>query len=103
MKMNLWYYWNTSSFAVKGGEVEVSAYQRDLTTWQDRILLQQIVIDIPDCPAPTREDQISGLLDNLAGLRSEIQADAHMKIKAIDDKVAQLLCLTCDTSEGGEA
>lgn len=59
-----------------------------------RIFLKMVEVEIPDVPLLS-EDVIKKIM--VSGMRQEIediQSDAHMKCKNIEDRIQELLCLT---------
>ena len=100
MKTKIYYYWNTDSYSKKGGECEVTLAPRDLTKsyYVNDVLVQVLDVEIPECPTPTREQQVDGLMANLDEQEAQINAELFMKLKEINEKRQQLLCLTNEVS-----
>lgn len=90
MKVKLWVYWNT-----RDGCADVSSFDRDLSEWYNShlILIGTEVVKIADVREPDPVYVRGILVQNLQDKKVDIQAAAHMKIKAIDEKIQELLCL----------
>lgn len=92
MKIELFYYLNT---LCNEAVIDVSTYYYTDTPscMNYRIFLKSETVAIPDCEMPTDEEIRSGLIANLHDEKRRINAETHMKLKDIDDKIRQLLCI----------
>lgn len=90
MKVTLYVYWDSIL-----GEADATTYKRNLSeSYNSNLVLLRIEgIEIDDVEKPSDEFLRGKLVASLQGQKSTIQADAHMKIKAIDEKIQELLCL----------
>jgi hypothetical protein len=59
----------------------------------DSILLKVIEVEIPDVQAPSRELVMKHKVAKLQEEKKELQAETHIKLKAIEDKINQLQSL----------
>jgi len=90
MKITLWIYWNTMF-----GESSISVYERDLSQayHSEYIFLYTEEVEIQAIVKPDDDFLRGKMVDNLQAKKSAIQAESHMKIKAIDEQIQQLLCI----------
>jgi hypothetical protein len=93
MKITMYYFFDPNY-----GDPKVVAYSYDARgNYQgERVFIQELEVDIPDCDMPTQENITKELVKNLEAKKLEIQAEAHMRIKAIDEKIQSLLAITCE-------
>lgn len=98
MLVTIYYYWNTDIYSKKGGECEITLFPRDLSAsyYKNDVFIQSLEVEIPDCPAPSREKQVELLLGSLDRQEAAINAETFVKLKALSEKRQQLLCLTCE-------
>lgn len=94
MKIKLYFYHEQWNFEEKGQIVAWHLKMDDeLTGNRLRIFIKEHEVDAPDI-ALLPESQIKEIM--VSGLRQEakdLQAETHMKLKAIDEKISQLLCI----------
>ena len=74
--------------------------QDELSGAKLRILVGEADIDIPEGISLVTEQEIKAIM--ITGLRQEakdLQAEMHMKLQAIEDKIGQLLCIENKAAE----
>lgn len=92
MKVKLYYF--VSIYSSEGKlEVSLCDYRTVDCLMKNRIYLDEKEIEIPDCELPSKQEICAGIVTNLRKEKAEIQAETHLKVSAIDEKINQLLCL----------
>ena len=67
-------------------------YMSDADTGQ--ILICEVEAEVPDCEPPSKEFCTQRVVDGLKKDKEAILAETHMRVKAIDERIQKLLCLT---------
>lgn len=95
MKITLYYYWDTASYLDDDRRVDVTVYERDLTSvaWSALVFMKAEEVEIPDCQAPSEERRRNEIIGNLNDMKEKLQAETFMKIKQIDEKIQNLLSI----------
>lgn len=92
MKIELYYHWRQYDWQEEGC-IEVQAFDNTEYSSDDRILLKIVEVEVPDCPAPSRELIIKHKTAVLQEEKDKLQAETHIKIQQIEDKIRQLSAL----------
>jgi hypothetical protein len=91
MKLDLYYHWNQYDWEDEG---KIVVYMSDISEFSpDSILLKVIEVEIPDVQAPSRELVMKHKVAKLQEEKTALQAETHIKLKAIEDKINQLQAL----------
>lgn len=61
---------------------------------KEKMFIKKVELEIPDIDIPTQEEINSYLITGLRKEKEQVLSAAHMKVKAIDEQIQQLLCLT---------
>jgi hypothetical protein len=92
MKIKLYYYFNPSPIHDEEF-VEVSMHERSKQYWPNLVFLERKEVEVPDVDVPSMQELTEKIIDNLKEQKKEIMADTHLKIKVIDEKINELLCI----------
>ena len=65
----------------------------DINTSRVRVKLGECEVDIPDVELLGERELKQIMVDGYRKEKEQIQADTFVKLKAIDDKIQQLLCI----------
>jgi hypothetical protein len=91
MKLDLYYHWNQYDWEDEG---KIVVYMSDISEFSpDSILLKVIEVEIPDVQAPSRELVMKHKVAKLQEEKKALQADTHIKLQQIEDKINQLQSL----------
>jgi hypothetical protein len=90
MKVDLYYHWQQYDWEDEG---KIVVNMNDVTQYLPCILLKVIEVEIPDVQAPSRELVMKHKVAKLQEEKKELQAETHIKLKAIEDKINQLQSL----------
>ena|ERR1035437_8021994 len=93
MKLKLFYFYKTGYVAKDASPIEASTIDWRTCSMMDRVFIQELEIDVPDCVEPSREEITNGIISDLTRQKNEILAETHRKVKVLDDKIQELLCI----------
>ena len=93
MKIKLFYFYNTGYVMDEEKHMEVTSIDWRGAYQGDRVFIQELEVDVPDCDVPSKEELANGMIEVLKEQKKSILAETHRKVSAIDERIQQLLCL----------
>lgn len=91
MKITLYYYYNTSAWAID--PIDISTFERDKKYSPNNIYIKEEIVSIPDVEVPSRAFITKEMVTMLEEQNKEIQAEAQANIQANKNKIQSLLCI----------
>ena len=100
MKLKLYLYHQQWTFD-KEGEIAVFSFKMDDDTTGPRlrIFIGEYDVEIPDVEVPDEAEIKQIMVGGLRKQKETLQAETHVKLKEIDDKIQQLLCIEMKPEE----
>ena len=90
MKQKIYYHWQQYDWEETG---RIYPDTMDRSCSSNFILLKIIEVDLPDVTEPSRELVVKHKVAKLQEEKTKLQAETHIKIKKIDEKISQLQSL----------
>jgi len=94
MKIKLYLYHEQWAYDKEG---KIAAWDVDLpddiSTSRVRVKIGECEVDIPDVELLGERELKQIMVDGFRKEKAELQAETFVKLKAIDDKIQQLLCI----------
>lgn len=77
------------------GEPRFKLYPFDMASSDTgQVLIGEVEAEVPDCEPPSKEFCTQRVVAGLEKEKKAILAETHIRVKSIDDRIQNLLCLT---------
>jgi len=93
MKTKLFYFYNGGYVIDGSNRLEVSTIDRRGDYIGERVFIQELDVEVPDCEVPDRQTLNTKMAAILEEQKATILAETHIKVKRLDEKISQLLAL----------
>jgi hypothetical protein len=68
-------------------------FDDEISASRIRLFIKEVEVEIPDVKPFEKEAITKRMVNGLEKEKEAIQAETHIKLKAIDDRIQQLLCI----------